>query len=72
MADIKAILEDLAVLPPRDIQEIAMILKDEYGNEASERYNHQESAVTAELKELCPTSPKQYGISLLNKKHKKH
>lgn len=71
MADIKSILEDLAVLPPGDIQEIAMILKDEYGIEASERHNHQEGAVTVEVKKNCPTSPKQYGISLLNRKRKK-
>ena len=52
MADIKTIAEELVRMSEKEVQELAMVMNNEYNIE--------------------PSSPKQYGISLLNKKHKKH
>jgi hypothetical protein len=63
MADIKAIAEELAKMYPCDIQEMASM-------EMIEKV--QEQAKMAECAKMFrDSSPKQYGISLLNRKHKK-
>lgn len=73
MADIKSIAEELAKMNVREVQEIASVLKDEYGIEpASVISRAKEEAQRAEDARLFrDTSPKQYGISLLNRKRKR-
>lgn len=73
MADIKSIAEELAKMNVREVQEIASVLKDEYGIEpASVIFRVEEEAQRAEDARLFrDTSPKQYGISLLNRKRKR-
>lgn len=72
MADIKSIAEELAKMNVREVQEIASVLKDEYDIEpASQISRVKEEAQRAEDARLRDTSPKQYGISLLNRKRKR-
>lgn len=73
MADIKAIAEELVRMSEKEVQELAMVMNNEYNNEpSSQMYRIKEQARMAEDAKLFrDSSPKQYGISLLNKKHKK-
>lgn len=74
MADIKAIAEELVRLSEKEVQELAMVMNNECNNEPSSQiYRMQEQTRMAEDAKLFrDSSPKQYGISLLSKKHKKH
>lgn len=73
MADIKSVAEALVRLSTKEVNELAMVMKDEYDIEpASQIYHLNEQARIAEdAKMFRDSSPKQYGISLLNRKHKK-
>lgn len=73
MADIKSIVEELAKMNVREVQEIASVMKDDTeSNMQSQIYRIKEQARMAEDAKLFrDTSPKQYGISLLNRKRKK-
>lgn len=72
MADIKSIAEELAKMNVREVQEIASVLKDEYDIEPASVISRVEEAQRAEDARLFrDTSPKQYGISLLNRKRKR-
>lgn len=73
MADIKSIAEALVRLSTKEVNELAMVTKDEYDIEpASQIYHLKEQARIAEDAKLFrETSPKKYGISLLNRKRKK-
>jgi ribosomal protein L7/L12 len=73
MADIRSIAEELVKMNVREVQEIASVMKDEYGIEpAAQVYRMKEQTRMAEDAKLFrDTSPKQYGISLLYRKRKK-
>ena len=70
MADIKSIAEALVRLSTKEVNELAMVMNDI--EPASQIYHLKEQARIAEdAKLFSETSPKKYGISLLNRKRKK-
>ena len=73
MADIKSIAEALVRLSTKEVNELSMVMKEEYDIEpASQIYHLQEQArISEDAKLFHESSPKQYGISLLNRKRKK-
>lgn len=73
MADIKSITEALVRLSTKEVNEQAMVMKDEYDIEPSSQIYHleEQARIAEDAKLFRETSPKQYGISLLNRKYKK-
>ena len=73
MADIKAIAEELVKMSAKDVQELAAVMNKEYDIEpAAQVYQMKEQVRMLEDAEwFRDTSPKQYGISLLNRKRKR-
>ena len=72
MADIKSVAEALVRLSTKEVNELAMVMKDEYDIEpASQIYHLNEARIAEDAKLFRETSPKKYGISLLNRKRKK-
>lgn len=73
MADIKSIAETLVRLSAKEVQELAMVTKEEYGIEpASQSYSMKPKVdVSVDTEIYRESSPKQYGISLLNRKRRK-
>jgi len=68
MANIQEIAEELCNLTAKEVNELAMVMKGEYGIEPS--------ACAAEIRErqerACRTlSPREYGMSLMNKRHRR-
>lgn len=73
MADIKSIAEALVRLSTKEANELARIMKDEYDIEpATHTYSMRPKVdVCVDSEIYRELSPKQYGISLLNRKRKK-
>ena len=73
MADIKSIAEALVRLSTKEVNELAMVMKDEYDMEpAAHPYSMRPNVdVRVDSEIYRESSPKQYGISLLNRKRKK-
>ena len=73
MADIKSIAEELVKMNLREVQEIAMVMKDDYGIEPAAQIYHLkgQARIAEDAKLFHETPPKKYGISLLNRKRKK-
>lgn len=72
MADIKAIAEELVKMSEKEVQELAMVMNSECDNPSSQIYRMKEQArMVEDAKLFRDSSPKQYGISLLNRKRKK-
>lgn len=65
MADIQSIAEELVGLSVREVQELAMVMKDEYGIEPISKTPKMEECRKGAV---LHTSPKQYGMKLLGKK----
>lgn len=65
MADIQSIAEELVGLSVREVQELAVVMKDEYGIEAISKVPKMEERRNGVV---LHTSPKQYGIKLLGEK----
>lgn len=63
MTDIKDIAEELVNLSVKEVQELATILKNDYGEPVA--------SVKIIASENCPLSPRDYGIKLLSKKRRK-
>lgn len=74
MADIKSIAEALVRLSVKEVQELAMVTKEEYGIEpAAHTYSMRpEVDVSVDPEIYRESSPKQYGTSLLNRKRRKN
>lgn len=67
MADIKSIADELVKMNTKEVNELAMVMKGEYGIEPAVCMGKY-----VEQKRNTETfSPKQYGMCLLNKKKKK-
>ena len=73
MADIKSIAEALVRLSTKEVNELAMVTKDEYDIEPTSQIYHlkEQARIAEDAKLFRETSPKKYGISLLNRKRKK-
>ena len=73
MADIKSIAEALVRLSTKEVNELAMVMKDEYDIEPTSQIYHlkEQARIAEDAKLFRETSPKKYGISLLNRKRKK-
>ncbi len=73
MADIKSIAEALVRLSTKEVNELAMVMKDEYDIEPDSQIYHwkEQARIAEDTKLFRETSPKKYGISLLNRKRKK-
>ena len=73
MADIKSIAEELVRMNPKEVQEIAMVMKDDYGIEPAARPYSMKPKVDVRVDSEIyrESSPKQYGTSLLNRKRRK-
>lgn len=67
MADIKSIAEALVGLSTKEVNELAMIMKDEYGIEAAASIEVERQRIENANKTM---SPKEYGIYLMNKRHR--
>lgn len=67
MADIKSIAKALVELSTKEVNELATVMKDEYGIEAAATIE----AERQRIENACNTmSPKEYGIYLMNKRHR--
>lgn len=72
MADIKSIAEELAKLNTKEVNELAIVMKSEYGMEPASQINSiKEQDYKARDAKFSELSPKQYGIHLLKRKRKK-
>lgn len=72
MADIKAIAEELVRMTEKEVRELAMVMNSECDEPSSQIYRMNEQArMVEDAKIFRDSSPKQYGISLLNRKRKK-
>ena len=73
MADIKSIAEALVRLSVKEVQELAMVTKEEYGIEPAARPYSMKPKVDVRVDSEIyrKSSPKQYGTSLLNHKRRK-
>lgn len=68
MANIKEIADELCSLTQKEANELAAVMKDEYGIEASSISYEIEQRREEERKAVMASSPKQYGIKLLKTK----
>lgn len=68
MANIQEVAEQLCNMTAKEVNELAMIMKDEYGIEPS-------ACAVAERERMernCRTmSPREYGMQLMNKRNRK-
>lgn len=69
MADIKKIAEALCGLSAKEVNELATVMKDEYGIEAAAAEIEKEHRLR---NDSHTTSPKAYGIWLMSKRHKRN
>jgi len=67
MADIKSIAEALVRLSTKEVNELATVMKDEYGIEANASIEVERQRIENAYNTM---SPKEYGIYLMNKRHR--
>jgi len=67
MADIKSIAEALVRLSTKEVNELATVMKDEYGIEATASIEFERQRIENAYNTM---SPKEYGIYLMNKRHR--
>ena len=67
MADIKSIAEALVELSTKEVNELATVMKDEYGIEAQASIEVERQRIENAYNTM---SPKEYGIYLMNKRHR--
>ena len=67
MADIKSIAEALVRLSTKEVNELATVMKDEYGIEAAASIEDERQRIENAYNTM---SPKEYGIYLMNKRHR--
>lgn len=67
MADIKSIAEALVGLSTKEVNELATVMKDEYGIEAAASIEAERQRIDNAYNTM---SPKEYGIYLMNKRHR--
>lgn len=67
MADIKSIAEALVRLSTMEVNELATVMKDEYGIEAAASIETEQQRIENAYNTM---SPKEYGIYLMNKRHR--
>ena len=73
MENIKPIAEALVRLSTKEANELVMVMKDEYYIETDAQIFElkEQVRIAEDTKLFRETSPKKYGISLLNRKRKK-
>ena len=67
MADIKSIAKALVGLSTKEVNELATVMKDEYGIETKASIDVERQRIENAYNTM---SPKEYGIYLMNKRHR--
>lgn len=67
MADIKSIAEALVGISTKEVNELATVMKDEYCIEAQASIEVERQRIENAYNTM---SPKEYGIYLMNKRHR--
>lgn len=67
MADIKSIAKALVRLSTKEVNELATVMKDDYGIEAMASIEDERQRIENAYNTM---SPKEYGIYLMNKRHR--